>query len=509
MHIRDNFEKVFPVPEMGSQPVVKHTGEVDHAHQSLGIRRKQFGIIFVNKIALILKDDIITSTGFHNIDGVTRKDSNRKGACRMEQSRPTPLMSRLKQETQPLHARLERLPFITALADGTLPLVAYVNQLRAFAIAFGALEHETTTIQDPSIRAVSGAGESRFPHLLRDLCCFGGTMIPEIVEAKRHADAMAARMRLVGAEDPAALLGYIYVLQGTVLGNRVHLPDITRTFNIDNTNGAAFYTGYGEKTDEYWAIFTSLMNNFDSGNGLAERILAMALEAFAFMEDIHKLLYPVPASDGMSFTATCLNPEAGNHAVPADEREIVAAITAGRLCREEFPYFDARYGDRGKRFTDSDAAWLASLTSLATPLMISQVAWLGGVLASRGMPRITLERQLFHLHKELIQIDAGKRIEYDKIMEAVSWLRNERLRYITEEKFDSLGKSFAALTDNEMNGSMKGTGYLIVSAVCDEKAGIATALPSIETWLMDAGRFGKEWCAAVHGTIAQARAIMA
>jgi hypothetical protein len=227
------------------------------------------------------------------------------------------------------------------------------------------------------------------------------------------------------------------------------------------------------------------------------------------MENIHKALYPVPASESMTFTATSLNPEAGNHAIPADEREIEAAITAGRLCREEFPYFDARYGDRGKRFTDSDAAWLATLTSLTTPLMISQVAWLGGVLASRGMPRITLERQLFYLHEELIKVDAGKRIEYDKLLDAVSWLKNERLRNITEETFNTLGKSFATLTDNELDGSMKGTGLLIVSAVCDEIAGIAAAVPSIESWLMDDDRFSKEWCAAVQDTIAQARSIMA
>lgn len=427
----------------------------------------------------------------------------------MKQSRHTPLMSRLKQETQPLHTKLEKLPFITALANGSLPLVSYVNQLRAFATAFGTLEHETTTIVEPSIRAVLGAGESRFSHLLRDLSCFGEKMIPEIIEVKRHADAMAARIRLLGVEDPIALMGYVYVLQGTILGNRVHLPDITRTFNIDSSHGAAFYAGYGARTDEYWAIFSSLMNSFDNGEGVNERILSMALEAFAFMEDIHKALYPIPASDGMAFSATSLNPEAGNHAIPADEREIAAAITAGRLCREEFPYFDARYGDRGKRFTDSDAAWLATLTSLTTPLMISQVAWLGSVLSSRGMPRITLERQLFYLHKELVKIDTDKLLEYDKLMDAVTWLKSERLRSITEENFNALGKSFAGLTDNELAGSMKGTGYLIVSAVCDETAGITAAVPSMESWLMDADRFSKEWCAAVRNTITQARSIMA
>jgi len=425
----------------------------------------------------------------------------------MEQLQSPLLMSRLKQETTSLHARLENLPFFAALANGTVPLGSYVNQLRAFATAFGTLEHETATILEPSIRAVLGVGESRFTHLLRDLGCFGDRMIPEIIEVKRHADAMAARIRLLGREDPVALMGYVYVLQGTILGNRVHLPDIQRAFAVDSTTGAAFYSGYGDRTDDYWAVFVSLMGSFDADNETTGRILAAAREAFGFLEEIHAALFPLPAADGMMHTATSLNPEAGNHAVPADEREIAAALAAGRSCREEFPYFEARYGERGKRFTDSDAAWLATLAQLTPPLIISQVAWLGGVLASRGMPRLTLERQLLHLHAELVRAVPDKRADYDRLLEAVSWLKKERLRHISSELFDSLCRTFAAKTDNESGGTMKGTGSLIVSAVSDEKAGIAAAVPSIEAWLTDTERFSVEWSTAVRDTIAQARSV--
>ena len=423
----------------------------------------------------------------------------------MEQHKPQILMNRLKQETEALHRRLEKSPFINALSDGTLPLASYVNQLRAFATAFGTLEHESTNIQEPYIRAVLGAGESRFSHLLSDLACFGETMIPEIINVKRHADAMASRIRLRGIEDPVSLTGYVYVLQGTILGNRVHLPDIQRTFKVGPANGAAFYAGYGDKTDECWAVFATLINSFDAGDEMAGRVLTSAREAFAFLEEIHTALFPLPAAEGMMFTSTSLNPEAGNHAVPADKREIAAAIIAGKLCREEFPYFDERYGERGKRFTDSDAAWLATLARLTPPLIVSQVAWLGGVLASRGMPRISLERQLFYLHEELVGAVPDNKTDYDQLMEAATWLRKERLRHISVEMFDSLCHVFATMTDNESGRKMKGTGSLIVSAVSDEKAGIAAAVPVIEAWLTDSGHFSAEWITAVRETIARAR----
>jgi len=61
---------------------------------------------------------------------------------------------KLKKETQPLHARLKKLPFITSLSSGTLPLASYVKQLRVFATAFGTLEHETATILEQSIRVI-------------------------------------------------------------------------------------------------------------------------------------------------------------------------------------------------------------------------------------------------------------------------------------------------------------------------------------------------------------------
>jgi len=414
-------------------------------------------------------------------------------------------MPLLKQETELLHQRLEKLPYFIALSNGTLPLASYVNQLRAFATAFGTLEHEIATIRDSSLRAVLGFGESRFSQLLRDFSCFADKMIPEIIEVKRHADAMAARIRLLGREDPISLIGYAYALKGTLLGNRVHLPDVQRTFNVDGGTGAAFYSGYGEGTDEHWTVFASLVNSFDTGAETTELILAAAREAFGHLEYIHTALFPLPSADDMALTATSLNPEAGDHEVPAGEMEIAAALEAGRLCREEFPYFDARYGERGKRFTDSDAAWLATLRRLMPPQIVAQVAWLGGVLASRGMPRITMERQLFHLHKELVRAIPGNKDQYDQLLDAMEWLHQERLRHIPTDVFDSLCRSFAARTINELGGNMKGTGSLIVSAVCDEKAGIGAAVTSLETWLTNAGQFSADWIAAVRETIAQAR----
>jgi hypothetical protein len=121
------------------------------------------------------------------------------------------------------------------------------------------------------------------------------------------------------------------------------------------------------------------------------------------------------------------------------------------------------------------------------------------------MPRVTLERQLFYLHEELAAADREKQSEYDRLLEAVTWLEQERTRHIPEQTGASLWQAFARETDDELSGTMQGTGRLIVSALSDEKAGIAAAVASIEGWLTDPVRFGAKWCDAVRKTVARAR----
>ena len=422
--------------------------------------------------------------------------------------RPT-LMALLKRETHILHTGLEGLPFFPALAEGSLPLAAYVNQLRALATVFGTFEHQLADSDEPALQVLQGYSESRFSHLLRDLGCFGSQMIPEVTTVKHTADDMAARIRLLSVEKPVALLGYAYVLHGTILGNRVHLPDVQKTFNLTGTGGASFYTGYGDQTDEQWAGFASLVNTAGEAGADTGVILAAAQEAFRLLHAIHAALFPLPSDADLNYFATSLNPEAGNHAVPADERGIRAAMAAAQTCREAYPYFDVRYGERGKRFADSDAAWLAALVELPPSDIITQVAWLGVVLASRGMPRITLEHQLSCLHEELIAADPDRQRKYDRLLAAITWLRNERIRQIPEKTAAELAEAFTAAIGLELAGTLRGTGMLIVSAVCDEKAGITEAVSSIEPWLTDSNRFPAGWIAAVRDTIAEAREMAA
>jgi hypothetical protein len=205
-------------------------------------------------------------------------------------------------------------------------------------------------------------------------------------------------------------------------------------------------------------------------------------------------------------TAAMLNPEAGDHPVPEDDHEIQAAVTAAKKCRDEFPYFDERFQERGKNFAKSDSAWLVTLADLPADQMYSQVEWLGRVLSNRGMPRITMERHLELLYEELSTAVPGKIEKYRCLLKAAESLKRERLDFLPGPLFKNLTEDFSRATDSELKGRFNKTGELIVAAVCDEASGIEESVDSLISWLTDRERFSEEWIAAVFKTLEQSRA---
>jgi hypothetical protein len=200
-----------------------------------------------------------------------------------------------------------------------------------------------------------------------------------------------------------------------------------------------------------------------------------------------------------------LNPQAGSHAIPNDLREIRAALQAGERSWQRFPYYEWRYGSRGRRFTRSDSAWIVTLTDHRQALVDQQITWLGGLLASRGMPQWLLELHLETLHQELVDAVPEKREAYAKLLHAAAMLRDMRRAPIRDDVFHALSAEFEALVGPEWSNRLPRTGGLLVAAVADEKAGISNAVTSLEGWMTDPARFPETWIAAVHTTLRKAR----
>lgn len=204
-------------------------------------------------------------------------------------------------------------------------------------------------------------------------------------------------------------------------------------------------------------------------------------------------------------SADSLNPSAGTHPVTSDPDEVAAVRRAGDRSYADFPYYEARYGDRGRLFAVSDGAWLLTVCRLPWQALEEEILWLGGLLASRGMPRLLLERHLRVMLEELAHLERSGHGWYDGLIRAADHLRELRRARISDQALRHLAAEFEARVNRAGRAPIPRFGEILVAAVADEADDVDLAVFSIEGWCTDASRFPTEWIDAVRSTLAAAR----
>lgn len=203
--------------------------------------------------------------------------------------------------------------------------------------------------------------------------------------------------------------------------------------------------------------------------------------------------------------AGLINPAAGSYPVTSDPREVAASVAAGERSWREFPYYEARYGDRGRLFGHSDSAWLSLVAEAPQSQVNAEVLWLGSVLSARGMPQYLLERHLEFLHEELCAAVPERRGVYERLRTAAEMLRGLRTAQISGEYCRRLAAEFDERVGPEWHARFPYMGALLVSAAADERLGIGRAVPVLEEWVTDPQRFPREWIEAARDTLRKAR----
>jgi hypothetical protein len=204
-----------------------------------------------------------------------------------------------------------------------------------------------------------------------------------------------------------------------------------------------------------------------------------------------------------------LNPDAGNHGVTTDPRELRAALRAGERTQGRFAYYEQRYGERGRAFTRSDSAWIVTLAAESPRVAEGQLRWLGALLAARGMPRWLLEVHLETLHAELVAAVPEKRKSYDVLLRVAVTFRDERLAHLDEATSSELAETFDRRLGSDSPKGLPEAGALLVAAVADERNGVYRAVESLTDWLADPALFPEGWVIAATETVAAARKLAA
>jgi heme oxygenase len=414
------------------------------------------------------------------------------------------LSDQLRGSTRAAHDRLERLPFAAALADGSLPVESYVGYLRAMAIVHAVIEHELPIETDPRIDAVWNDEMRRLPPLQLDLAHFARQDIGDILPAQQAAEVIANRLLRRSVEAPLTMLGYLYVLEGSILGASVLGPQAKRAFGLDQTQGCAYLSHDARSSARRWQGFRQRLDTLDLSADECAGVETAVLEAYAGIEAVLQALYPFD-QDALALRATTLNAEAGTHPIPQDPRELEAVREAGERTLREFPYFVWRYGERGRRFTDSDGGWLVTLVQYPQGRIDRQVAWLGQVLATRGMPRILLQRHLERLYEALRSRMPEPQADYDRLLTAADTLADARRNAISDDAVDWLAADFDRAIGADWQRRLPGSGLILIGAVADEDAGLRGALESTSAWFTDTERFPPSFVSAVQRLLKEAQ----
>lgn len=413
--------------------------------------------------------------------------------------------SRLRQETRSHHDRLDATPFARTLAGGTVSKQGFVSYLRAMAVVHASLERALTKDckTNPNL-AVWDSAMARLPLLLADLDHLQDQAFDDSIDVGAEALAIAANIRLRSVKaDSTPLLGYLYVLESSKQGGALAKRKVESALGLDGTKGITYLGDPEGRGADTWKRFKQRLDAIVLSPAAQDEVVAAASELYDGVVRIFQALDPLRPKD-KAYMATSFNPEAGNHPVPNDPREIEAALAAGRISWQEIPYLETRYGERGKRFTTSDSAWLTTLSRAPEAIAVRQILWLGRVLAARGMPRLILEMHLLTLSAELTRCVPENKASYLRLAIAANVLRKARLKRIDADKFAQIAAHFDAVAATTDSAGLR-AGPLLVAAVCDETDGVQGAIESLESWLISPSRFCSTWISAVQETIAKAR----
>jgi heme oxygenase len=214
----------------------------------------------------------------------------------MMTDRQCSIMQRLKNETRDLHSHAESRTLQQRIASGEIDRAsfsAYLGQLyhvhRALesALAEGRKTH-------PAIAAVSTDDRMRVPDLDRDLEFHG--VDRETIDAGEAATRFRSRIEETAASTPTALLGALYVLEGSTNGGRFLARSLRKSWGLEG-DGLSYFDPYGDEQPQRWAAFKHDMDqasfeNLDEEAAIIEMAKATFLAIAEVSDEVSQHCYP-------------------------------------------------------------------------------------------------------------------------------------------------------------------------------------------------------------------------
>ncbi len=382
---------------------------------------------------------------------------------------------------------------MATLASGEAPKSLFAQWLRVSCVIQGALEAALRSCTESRVQEIASSVELRTQTLKADAACFDD-QCDASSDAAQLTLAGFEQLRRWGRETPLRLIGALYVLEGSTLGARVLAPKLAHLGRPDG-RGLQYFSRVTESSKRTWPRFCHALDALVLDATTLAEVERGAIGTFEIFLTIAMSILPDP--EVLPPQPMSLNREAGPHATTRDPRELTAAVDAGVRTWAEHPYFEARFGMRGRRFTRSDSAWLVTLAGMSQVAASRQLEWLVGLLATRGMPSYLVEAHLSNLHTNLLRAVPERAMRYADLDQLRLRLRDKRLSALPH--FDRLASGIA-------EHPIAHLGPVIAGAVADERNGLDHAGYAVESWLTDRERFSPRSRRLVGEAFCRARA---
>lgn len=184
------------------------------------------------------------------------------------------LMDRVKAATWELHQAAEGKALQKKLASGTITREEYAGWLAQMRHVHAALERAIRDAR-PNCAALGVVTDEQLGHSVRidaDLRALGhDTEVPAVASARALCDTIAG----ASAENPVALLGYHYVLEGSMNGNRFIARGVRGALCLEGSDGVRYLDPYGEEQRDKWRAFRVTVDAL----GLSEQEEAVVTDA--------------------------------------------------------------------------------------------------------------------------------------------------------------------------------------------------------------------------------------
>ena len=195
------------------------------------------------------------------------------------------IMHRLKIETRDLHSHAESRTLQREIATGEVDRESFAAYLGQLYHVHKALESalERSHEAHPAIRALATADRMRIPDLDRDLEFY--EVNRDGLEGNEAAKQFASQVENIVGADPVALLGALYVLEGSTNGGRFLARALRKTWSLDG-DGLAYFDPYGDEQPQMWAAFKRDMDEAEFDATQKQAIIDMAKATFVAISEV-------------------------------------------------------------------------------------------------------------------------------------------------------------------------------------------------------------------------------